>query len=370
MKISKNSLAVIASLVMITLAFGSFPASKKPLDSNVQPNVPERIPSETSDSGIDRTRSSETHSSETSKKIDPDAKIEFEKQKIAYVDLLSKWKELQQSIPKIESDLRKSKSQLDELENKPPAQPSHEEREWISADGNHKTIATLLESDFKTAKLKKSDGTFVTVEKAKLSDEGKALIEKAFVDKEIYSKRVTQWQKEKEELARKIDDLNTTLDNAHGPEPMAPDLEKISEQIASQKRIAILEEQQRIAAKRMEDEQRKAAEKEAEKRKAEEEDRKYKERFVDKNGLTLDLKSIQTERNPLGITISGVVYNRNKRKLTYAQISFNLYDSSGAQVGTALANINGLEPDGAWKFSAIGLADDASKYKFDDMSGF
>jgi len=65
-----------------------------------------------------------------------------------------------------------------------------------------------------------------------------------------------------------------------------------------------------------------------------------------------------------------MVINRRKSKLRYAQITFNLYDESGAQVGWALANINGLEPGGAWKFKASSFGTDFKKYKFSELSGF
>ena len=37
---------------------------------------------------------------------------------------------------------------------------------------------------------------------------------------------------------------------------------------------------------------------------------------------------------------------------SYLQIEYNLYDADGAQIGTALANINNLKAGGTWKFEA------------------
>jgi hypothetical protein len=45
------------------------------------------------------------------------------------------------------------------------------------------------------------------------------------------------------------------------------------------------------------------------------------------------------------------------------QITYNLYDESGARVGTALANINDLEAGGSWKFRAVTFTDYRT-YKF------
>jgi hypothetical protein len=53
-----------------------------------------------------------------------------------------------------------------------------------------------------------------------------------------------------------------------------------------------------------------------------------------------------------------------------AQISFSLYDDSGAQVGTAIANINGLEPGNKWKFEAISFGQEFTKYQFIELTGF
>jgi hypothetical protein len=55
------------------------------------------------------------------------------------------------------------------------------------------------------------------------------------------------------------------------------------------------------------------------------------------------------------------------------QISFNLYDKDGNQIGTAMDNINNLEPNGTWKFKAMGMDSDSNKavkYKLAEISGF
>jgi hypothetical protein len=70
------------------------------------------------------------------------------------------------------------------------------------------------------------------------------------------------------------------------------------------------------------------------------------------------------------VEITGTVVHRRDYKLSYAQITFNLYDASGAQVGTALANINGLEPGGRWNFEAVGFSTNSSTYKVSELTGF
>ena len=88
------------------------------------------------------------------------------------------------------------------------------------------------------------------------------------------------------------------------------------------------------------------------------------------NGLVLMRKTVSAKTGDFGGTIQGVVENRRDRKLIYAEITFNLYDESGAQVGSAMANITGLEPRGKWKFEATSFGTDFSTYKFSELTGF
>ena len=97
--------------------------------------------------------------------------------------------------------------------------------------------------------------------------------------------------------------------------------------------------------------------------------RKAEEEY-EQNGLVLLRKTVEGRTGQFGGEITGIVINRRNRKLIYAQITFNLYDESGAQVGSALANINGLEAGGRWKFKATSFGTDFSKYKINELTGF
>lgn len=98
------------------------------------------------------------------------------------------------------------------------------------------------------------------------------------------------------------------------------------------------------------------------KRKAEEE--------YDANGLVLLLKTIHYSRDEFSLQIMGTIVNRRGRELKYAQVTFKLFDKDGGQVGTAIANINDLEPGGKWNFKAVGIGRDFSSCKVSDLSGF
>lgn len=68
--------------------------------------------------------------------------------------------------------------------------------------------------------------------------------------------------------------------------------------------------------------------------------------------------------------ITGTIKNNTNKEYTYVQVTFNLYDADGAQIGTALANINNLEANGTWKFKAIGTTEEPASYKLADITGW
>lgn len=70
--------------------------------------------------------------------------------------------------------------------------------------------------------------------------------------------------------------------------------------------------------------------------------------------------------------ISGVYTNKAGKDLSYVQVSYNLFDADGNQIGTALANTNNLADGGTWKFEAFGSAavDQVVSYKIGDVTGF
>lgn len=51
-------------------------------------------------------------------------------------------------------------------------------------------------------------------------------------------------------------------------------------------------------------------------------------------------------------TITGVAENTSGQNLSYASVEFSVYDASGNNLGTALANINNLGKGDTWRFEA------------------
>ena len=69
--------------------------------------------------------------------------------------------------------------------------------------------------------------------------------------------------------------------------------------------------------------------------------------------------------------IQGEIKNNTDKEYSYVQVTFNLYDKDGAQLGTAIDNINNLEPNATWKYKAIGLVTEkVYSYKFVEITGW
>lgn len=157
-----------------------------------------------------------------------------------------------------------------------------------------------------------------------------------------------------------ITSANLSVKNS-GPneqEPKKSDPRQIAAIAADQKAEA-----ERQAAKSKAEENRIAFKKAEEARKAEEE--------FDSNGLILLWKTVKaTETQFLGMEITGTVINRRSKTLNYAQINFSIFDESGGQVGTAFANINGLEPGARWNFKAQSFNKNGEKFKLSKLTGF
>ncbi|MGG7143724.1 FxLYD domain-containing protein [Clostridium nigeriense] len=81
---------------------------------------------------------------------------------------------------------------------------------------------------------------------------------------------------------------------------------------------------------------------------------------------------VETETDQFATYLKGVIKNNSGKDCSYVQVTFNLYDAEGNQIGTALDNINNLEADGTWKFKAMGIDVDGeiASYKLAEITGF
>lgn len=64
--------------------------------------------------------------------------------------------------------------------------------------------------------------------------------------------------------------------------------------------------------------------------------------------------------------IEGTIKNNTNDDYSYVQVSFNLFDAEGNQIGTAWTNISHLKANGTWKYKASALIDDDNKiYRYE-----
>jgi hypothetical protein len=100
-----------------------------------------------------------------------------------------------------------------------------------------------------------------------------------------------------------------------------------------------------------------------------EEKRRRAEEQYEEDGLVLLRKTVNGVNNEFGTTITGTVVNCTGKELHMAMIEYKIYDASDAQIGSAVASINGLEAGGRWNFKALGFKS-GSYYKISKLSCF
>lgn len=92
---------------------------------------------------------------------------------------------------------------------------------------------------------------------------------------------------------------------------------------------------------------------------------------ITKEKFTLESHSGAYDEAGFAFYIEGTIKNNTDKTYSYAQVTFNVYDETGAQVGTAIDNINNLEPNGTWKYKAMAMTSDKiASYKFVEITGF
>lgn len=85
----------------------------------------------------------------------------------------------------------------------------------------------------------------------------------------------------------------------------------------------------------------------------------------------LVVEDFRLEMGEYGVgKVIGTLRNNTKKQYSYVQVEFNLYDNTGAQVGSTLANVNNLEPGGTWAFEAGVLEGRATQAKLKGVSSF
>lgn len=95
------------------------------------------------------------------------------------------------------------------------------------------------------------------------------------------------------------------------------------------------------------------------------------EKKPEQEPYTISDETLDTS-NPYDAKITGTLVNNTDEDKSYLQIEYNLYDADGAQIGTALANIDNLKAGGTWKFEASSMEnpEDVANWERVDVSGF
>lgn len=84
----------------------------------------------------------------------------------------------------------------------------------------------------------------------------------------------------------------------------------------------------------------------------------------------LEISDLNMTTDDFSTKITGKITNNTDKTYSYVQVTFSLYDSEGALLGTALANVNNLEGGGVWKFEAVGFEQNVASYKLTDITKF
>ncbi len=67
--------------------------------------------------------------------------------------------------------------------------------------------------------------------------------------------------------------------------------------------------------------------------------------------------------------LNGMVVNQTEKAYQFVQISYDLFDSTGAQIGTATANTRGIAPHGRWLFKTV-INGHCTRFKLAKLDGY
>ena len=122
-------------------------------------------------------------------------------------------------------------SKIKSIESEKPTPPAvNTQREWTSKDRKFKTIGVLVESDYRVAKIRKSDGKTVSVSTDKLIDEDRRYIENAFAEVEVFRKNLAKWEKAKQALKSELSTFQEKKDSTANADFALPKSSRIDSQ--------------------------------------------------------------------------------------------------------------------------------------------
>ena len=84
----------------------------------------------------------------------------------------------------------------------------------------------------------------------------------------------------------------------------------------------------------------------------------------------LELLESRATGDSFSMTITGRIRNNTTRNYTYVQALFNVFDSEGNRVGSAIVNINNLRATETWKFKAVYFGSDGKQFNLNKIEGY
>jgi hypothetical protein len=201
---------------------------------------------------VTTTQSSSTSDESTYLKI-------LEKRMDEYRNAKSHWDE---EFARLESQIQNAKKQIELAESRKPVPPeTNTEREWRSSDGKFSTLGTMVANDYSSVTIQKSDGSFIDVDKKRLSDSDKRHIESTFVEDEVYRKQHSRWETEFDSLSQSLHELKNQYEKLRELPPKEPTLDLIKKEIEDDRKRKMQERllaQEQINAEQMAQRERKA----------------------------------------------------------------------------------------------------------------
>lgn len=164
---------------------------------------------------------------------DAEADRVYEQRNQEYQSQLSAWRAAKAKHFADTTELSTLEASLAEHMANEPKPPVFELRKWSTWDNKFSTMATLLETDNVTAKIKKADGNEVEVPKEKLVAADRVYIENAFVELTDYDAETATWSEARDKLSASISEIRKRVELGLEPEPKAPDRSEIAGEIAA-----------------------------------------------------------------------------------------------------------------------------------------
>lgn len=100
------------------------------------------------------------------------------------------------------------------------------------------------------------------------------------------------------------------------------------------------------------------------------EEEQYPNAWAYHEGSGLVFRDVEGTVGDFSTEITGEATNDSGENYEYIQISFALFDSSGAKVGDAWANTNGLDSGRRWRFEAISSETDVETFELDNITAY